>query len=203
MARDLEFFETTCTDIGFQKGTPAYGECVLELDRRANSAPTPKAKPAVAKRPTARSEAVITNSSRQPEAGEGTTAARGDGSPDDFTCGGYGFRPGTDAYADCRMKLDTARAENYRRQREFEDQQRQYQAQVAEIEQEQKRKAQQRKARCHFASAASGSATFLESMVNLAACEGGATGPVAVTPPRPPPPAPVQCFVNGNVVTCY
>ena len=31
----LADYEATCLDLGFKKRTPAYGECVLELDRRA------------------------------------------------------------------------------------------------------------------------------------------------------------------------
>lgn len=31
---DLSSYEKTCSDIGFKKETTAYGECVLELDRR-------------------------------------------------------------------------------------------------------------------------------------------------------------------------
>lgn len=33
-SRDLASFEKACQEIGFQPATPAYGKCVLELDRR-------------------------------------------------------------------------------------------------------------------------------------------------------------------------
>ncbi len=35
-ALDISVYEKSCADIGFKKGTPTFGECVLELDRRAS-----------------------------------------------------------------------------------------------------------------------------------------------------------------------
>ena len=43
-ALDISVFEKSCSDIGFKKGTPTFGECVLELDRRASGQITNSAK---------------------------------------------------------------------------------------------------------------------------------------------------------------
>ncbi len=36
-ALDISVYEKSCADIGFKTGTPTFGECVLELDRRASA----------------------------------------------------------------------------------------------------------------------------------------------------------------------
>jgi len=34
LAIDFTVYEKTCSELGFKKPSPAFGECVLELDRR-------------------------------------------------------------------------------------------------------------------------------------------------------------------------
>jgi len=205
IARDLDLFEKTCADIGFQKGTPAYGECVLELDRRANSASKPKSKPTVVTRSAARSDDVTADSAQRLQAGKETPVVRGDGSPDDLTCSGYGYRAGTDAYADCRMKLQAARLENERRERDFAVRKMQYEQQVAAIQEEERRQAQARMGECYMRSGAAQQqpeASLLGMLVNVSACESGASGPVVVAPPPPQQPTWVHCSFWGNTMTC-
>lgn len=91
---DLSKYEALCTDIGFTKKTPSFGECVLELrsrDRNKNSAP-----------PT--SNNIV------------------DQTPDHLTCARYGFIAGTTDYSQCRMQIDMARREALEQQRQYEEQ---------------------------------------------------------------------------------
>ncbi len=130
---------------------------------------------------------------------------RGDGSIEDLTCSGYGFKPGTDPYADCRMKLEMARVENERRTREYEAQRQQYEQQLAAIREAEQREAADRRSRCYMASGAAamqGATSLLGTMINASACESGAAGPVLVAPPAPPLPTVVRCSAWGNTVTC-
>jgi hypothetical protein len=76
LASDLTSYEKTCADIGFKKRTPAFGECVLELDRRAKAQQT---------RPT----------QSRPAQEVRETVVRGDGTPDDQQCQGFGWNVGT------------------------------------------------------------------------------------------------------------
>jgi hypothetical protein len=63
----------------------------------------------------------------------------GDGSPQDSLCKRYGFRPQTDSYAECRMRIDFAEAESRRQQEQFEREQAEYERRVAAIERERER----------------------------------------------------------------
>jgi len=78
---DLSGYEKTCGDIGFKPRTPAFGECVLEFDRRA----------------TISSDG---NLSAQ------RSAATSYQSPEDRQCTKFGFTAGTTAFAECRLKLE-------------------------------------------------------------------------------------------------
>jgi hypothetical protein len=91
---DLSVFERQCVDIGFNRSTPAFGECVLELRERARRA-----------------------------GGISTTAQnQGDGSQDHVTCSRYGFLVGTGDYAQCRMQIDLARNQAAEHRRQYEEQ---------------------------------------------------------------------------------
>ena len=209
-ARDLEAYQKTCADIGFKKGTPAYGDCVLELDRRASSTVPDQPKPQVrVTTPTRLSPAYVPPARQVEAAPPPPPPIRGDGTPDDGACQSYGFSVGSSGYSDCRMKLSTARMENERAQREYELRKRQYDEQVAAnqaAEAAARRQAELRKAQCHFrssAAAAQPGATLLGAFVNMAACENGAAGPPIVPPTPPPPPSIVHCNYSGNTMTCF
>ena len=98
MALDLTNYENTCTEIGFKKKTPAFGECVLELhSREVKTAPV-----------------------KQKQAQ--TAISQGDGTPDHATCAKYGFQAGTTEYSQCRMQIDTARKQAEEQERQYQDQ---------------------------------------------------------------------------------
>lgn len=178
LAVDLSAYKKTCTELGFKTGTPAHGNCVLELDRRAR---TPSS---VSARPSA-------------------VSGNGDGTPDDRSCQSYGFTAGTEGYADCRQKLASARLVNEQRQREFEWQVKQYQEQVAALESEAERQRQLKKARCHFASSSQAGVSSAAAWMNFFSCEAGADAPAIQAPPPPQRPSIVHCQRNGNFVTCF
>ena len=95
-ALDLSKYENMCTDIGFKRKTPAFGECVLELRARdAVEKPNP----------------VANNNNNV-----------GDQSPDHATCTRYGFTADTTDYAQCRMQIDLARKQAVEQQRQYEEQ---------------------------------------------------------------------------------
>lgn len=93
-ALDLSAYEGQCTDIGFKRKTPAFGECVLELRSRQNTNPSSSE----------------------------NSIVQGDGSPDHSTCAKYGFRAGSTEYGQCRMQVDLARSQAQEQQRQYESQ---------------------------------------------------------------------------------
>jgi Tfp pilus assembly protein PilV len=52
----------------------------------------------------------------------------GDGSTDDLVCKKYGFRPNTQAYANCRLQIDVAKREMQQQQAQYMAQQQQFEA---------------------------------------------------------------------------
>lgn len=101
-ALDTSNEEKTCVDIGFERKTEAFGNCVLELVNRGGSG------------------------SRQTSQQFSSNSA----DPDDATCRKYGFRVGTNEYAQCKQQIDQARSDAKRQQAQFEQQQKQYQNQL-------------------------------------------------------------------------
>ena len=92
-ALDLGAYEDQCQSIGFTKKTPAFGECVLELYSRSDTA------------------------------GRTTqTNASGDGSQDDTTCRNYGFTVGSSNYSQCRLQIDLAKQQAAQQQAQYEEQ---------------------------------------------------------------------------------
>ena len=107
----LTDYEATCLDLGFKKRTPAYGECVLELDKRSTDQQKQGER--------ARVEQQERQAAQQRQQQEQQRVARGDGTPDHSTCAGFGFTAGTTPYAECRMRVSIAnREEEVRQQNE-------------------------------------------------------------------------------------
>ena len=106
-AFDTSVEEKTCSEIGFKRKTESFGNCVLELVQRKGGQAN-------------RQSSQIVNQS--PLSND----------PDDATCRKYGFRAGTNEYAQCRQQIDQARQDSQRQQAQYEAQQRQYQAQLNE-----------------------------------------------------------------------
>ena len=107
-AADLSSHEQTCADLGFKKRTPAYGDCVLELDRRGRTQSNSQA--------AQEADRQRAEQQRQAQEQQRAAAARGDGSADHQTCAGFGFVAGTTPYSDCRMRLALAKREEDARQ---------------------------------------------------------------------------------------
>ena len=100
-ALDTSTEEKTCVDIGFKRKTEAFGNCVIELVNRNSG-----------------------SGSRQ------GVQQSSSADPDDATCRKYGFKVGTNEYAQCKQQIDIARADAQRQQAQFDQQQKQYQDQL-------------------------------------------------------------------------
>jgi hypothetical protein len=178
VAADLESFQSLCKSIGFKPGTVDFGECVLELDRRAKA--IPKSEPA-------------------------KEVVKGDGTPDDLTCGRYGFKVGSDKYADCRLKLDMARRDFEREQREYLAKQRKYEQQLAAIQAEAERKRQSDNQRYWACVGDCGSYSGSTMVGCMSQCKAQITGSAYRPRPEPPgAPAPFRqrYVINGQTITC-
>lgn len=178
-AIDTSTEEKACAEIGFKPKTEKFANCVLELyDRRGKAV----------NRPTASS----TNS----------TAQQSDGSEDDRTCQKYGFHPGANAYAECRMKIDMARQEAARDHQRYERELAAYNQKLAEAKREQERQRNLRQLEL-------GLRMMGGQSVGDAARSVGTGAPI--TPPRPaiqnqtiilPGSRPIHCSTVGTVTNC-
>ena len=63
-------------------------------------------------------------------------AREGDGTTEDLLCKKYGLKPLTSGYAECRMRLDFAKAESQKKQEQYEREKAEYDRQVAAIQKE-------------------------------------------------------------------
>ena len=207
-AADLSSHEQTCADLGFKKRTPAYGDCVLELDRRGRTQSNSQA--------AQEAERQREEQQRQAQEQQRAAAARGDGSPDHQTCAGFGFVAGTTPYSDCRMRIAIAKREAQQRQAAFEaDQQRyeaerrEYDAKVAAQERQRKVDAWLKSAQFFSALGAGQSRNFSENAANAGRIVSG-------QPPLPPTQPQIQnftitgpsgrmtsCTAMGNHVNCF
>jgi hypothetical protein len=177
---DLSEHETKCTDIGFKKKTPAYGECVLELDRRSRLITTRQISE-VQKPSTPLSE-------------------------DQEMCIKFGFALGSDSFSDCRLKIEIAKRENEQRQatydiqkQRYEEEKRRYDAQLAEYQKEKDR--QKGLALLRFGAALAGGTSPYASE-NLANASRQSLG-IAPNPPSAPQ---IQNFTirnpSGRMINC-
>ena len=185
--------EAMCADLGFKKRTPAYGECVLELDRRAS---------------TEKGKAV--QQVRQQE------QQRGDGTSEHQTCNRFGFVVGTPPYADCRLKIDIAKQDQERKQADYEAEQRRYEAEqrryderVAAYEREKEKRASLALMRFGFALMGGTSPNASENFAN-AGRESLGMAPVPPTRPQfqnfsitDPSGRRTNCTVLGNNINCF
>jgi hypothetical protein len=106
-ALDTSVEEKTCSEIGFKRKTEAFGNCVLELFQRKGG-----------------------QDARNQSQTAGQAPISND--PDDATCRKYGFKAGTNEYAQCKQQIAQAKQDAQRQQAQYEAQQRQYQAQLIE-----------------------------------------------------------------------
>lgn len=173
-AIDTSAEEKTCSEIGFKRKTEAFGNCVLELVQRKGG-----------------------QSNRQPAQTANQSPASND--PDDATCRKYGFRAGTNEYAQCRQQIDQARQDAQRQQAQYEAQQRQYQAQLNEQK-------QQREAAASMALLNMG----LGMMAGGSPANNFAPPPVAPQPPQNlnrtymlPGNRIMTCNTTGTITNCF
>lgn len=179
LAIDTSAEEKACAEIGFKQKTEKFASCVLELyDRRSKTTNQPRVTSANSAAPT------------------------GDGSADDQTCQRYGFHPGANAYAECRMKIDIARQEAARDHQRYERELAAYNQKVAEAKREQERQRNIRQLEL-------GLRMMGGQSVGDAARSVGTGAPIA--PPRPaiqnqtiilPGARPINCSTVGTVTTC-
>lgn len=89
---------------------------------------------------SARLESIrIANEAKARKAEAERIAREGDGSNEDKLCQRYGLKPQTNGYAECRMRLDFAKAESIKQQQQYEREQAAYQEQMAAIQKERER----------------------------------------------------------------
>jgi hypothetical protein len=204
---DLTQHEVTCAELGFKKRTPAYGECVLELDQRQKAAMG-----VVEKQERLRQQESI---SRESEIAKQQMQQRGDGSVEHQTCNRFGFIVGTPPYSECRLKIDIAKREQAQKQaayeaeqRRYQEEQRRYEAQVAEYEKERER--QKGAALMRFGLALMGG-TSPNASENFANAGRQSLGLPPVAPTRPsiqnftitgPDRRMTNCTVFGNNINC-
>lgn len=100
----LDEYKDTCAQIGFKKGTPDFGNCVLKL-RKKNA---------------------LNNTISAPAKSPSRQTLKGDDSQEDVMCQKYGFAVGSTNYNSCRMNLDMAKQNAIQQQKFHEEQVRQY-----------------------------------------------------------------------------
>jgi len=164
-----------CRELGFKDKTEKFGTCVLELSKRGGDQQT-------------RSE---------------PRTARGDGTPDDATCVGYGYAVGSSRYADCRMKLDQARRDYERELRAYQAEQAAYEQRVAEGQAEARRRQQEKQAQYGFCVAACSSQPGSTALGCMSRC-GAASAGLSFDPGAPParPSGRTTYVINGRIINC-
>ena len=176
-------------DLGFKKRTPAYGECVLELDKRstdqqkqAERARGEQQRQAQEQQRQAQ-EQQERQAAQQHQQQEQQRAARGDGSPDHQTCYKYGFVAATAPYGECRQRIDLARAQMAQKQAQFEVEQAEYEKQKAAYQKKKEVDGWLKLSQFGFAMAAGTSPYASENMANAGRVVSG-QAPIAPTRPQ-------------------
>jgi len=175
-AKDPYFYvKEQCRELGFKDKTEKFGTCVLELSKRGGDQQT-------------RSE---------------PRAARGDGTPDEATCVGYGYSVGSTGYADCRMKLDQARRDYERELRAYQAEQAAYEQRVAEGQAEARRRQKEKQAQYGFCVAACSSQPGSTALGCMSRC-GAASAGLSFDPGAPParPSGRTTYVINGRIINC-
>ena len=216
---DLSEYEKTCLDLGFKKRTPAYGECVLELDKRSTDqqkqserARGDQQRQAQEQQRQAQEQQerqVTLQRQQQDEQRATQLAARGDGSPDHQTCYKYGFVPGTTHYGECRQRIDLARADISQKKAQFEAEQAEYEKQKAAYQKKKEVDGWLKLSQFGFAMAAGTSPYASENIANAGRVVSG-QAPIAPTRPQiqnytitMPNGRMVNCNSVGNNINCF
>jgi hypothetical protein len=188
-AQRINNFEKTCEEIGFKRKTVAFGECVLELDRREKNAGSVSKQRANAP--------LLTDIT----SGQNLTHEQAE---DDRVCQSYGFAVNTPQIAECRFKIKLLREENIRRQEAYEQQMAEYQARLDAIQKDREREKALRQ--LEFGVRLLGG----QQPVDAARSIGNMGLPALPTRPQStlqtiilPGGRAVTCSMNGNIVNCF
>lgn len=195
---ELSDYEKTCLDLGFKKRTPAYGECVLELDKRSTDQQKQAERARVEQQRQAQ-EQQERQAAQQRQQQEQQHAARGDGTPDHQTCNKYGFVAGTASYAECRQRIDLARAQMAQKQAHYETEQAEYQRQKAAYQKKKEVDGWLKLSQFGFAMAAGTSPYASENIANAGRV---VSGQAPIPPTRPQMQNYTITMPNGRMVNC-
>jgi len=203
ISADLSEYEKICRELGFKNRTPAYGECVLELDRRSTDQQKQAERTRVEQQRQAQElQQRQSEQKRQEEERQRTTAiaARGDGTPDHQSCQKYGFIYGTAPYSECRQKIDLVRQESAQKQSAYESENYRYQQQVADAQKEKEKKQNDKLFEFSMRLLGGSSPNFGQAVGNAA------TGTMGITPIAPPRQPTIENFTirgpSGAVMRC-
>jgi antitoxin component YwqK of YwqJK toxin-antitoxin module len=117
----------------------------------------------------------------------------GDGTPDDLLCKKYGLLPQTGGYAECRMRLDFARAESHKKQEQYQAAQAEYEKQVAAIEREREKQRGLRQLELGL--------RMMGGQRPIDAVNSVGTG-MPIAPSRPAPVNQTITMPNGRMINC-
>lgn len=200
-AIDLTAHEKTCAELGFKKRTPAFGECVLELDQRTS---------------VERTQAVKLNQQQVQQQVQQQAQQQGDGTNAHQMCDKFGFVVGSAPYSDCRLKINIAKQEQTQRQATYDAEQRRYlieqqryDAQVAALERQKEK--QRADGLIRFGLALMGG-TSPHASENFANAGRQSLGLAPIPPTRPqiqnftitnPGRQTTNCTVIGNNINCF
>lgn len=188
VAQGISNHERVCAEIGFKPKTIAFGECVLELDRREK----------------ADNRAVNQQKVPKPLIEYSTSAQQTfEQAEDNRACRSLGFTSNSPNLAECRLKLQKLREENTRRQQNYERELAEHESRVAAIEKDRDRERALRQ--IEFGVRVLGGQTPSDASRSL--------GNSLPTPPaRPqalnqtiflPGGRVVNCSMNGNIINCF
>jgi hypothetical protein len=120
-------------------------------------------------------------------------AKEGDGTTEDLLCKKYGLKPLTNGYAECRMRLDFAKAESQKKQEQYEKEKAEYDRQVAAIQKE--REKQRAMRQLELGLRMMGGQSPIDAVNSV-----GTGAPIA--PSRPTPINQTITMPNGRMINC-
>lgn len=208
-----------CSGLGLSRGSSAHQECVLNVAKAAanRSVTTPAASPntftgnygisstPAPEKPQRVRSSVPVQAYTKPQ--PNVTAL----SPHEQSCIGYGFKRGTNQFAQCLMQLDQAQQQAQFAQQQYQlqlaqyqQQQAAYEAQQAAIKKERDRRKWSALATFGFGMAATNSPTFSGGLADgMRALNGQPPLPAPIAPAPPVPQNYTLRLPNGNQVYCY
>lgn len=121
----------------------------------------------------------------------------------DLLCKKYGLKPQSSGFAECRMRIDFAKAESKRQQEKYEREQREYDRKLAAIEKEKERR--RSAALLELGSRMMGGQSPINALGSL-----GTGAPIAPARPSPinqtitlPGGRMINCSTTGTITNCF